>query len=251
MALYDPQINYTAAKAGYWATQSIVAGTSLQVQPDNTLACWDLTQVFNRTTPTGTREDVATYGMRIAKVAGTDRVIGLTSELPTIEGFANTLSTALAALMSTQWTLAEYVWHERRASHPAAEGGGEKPGPAIRRTAKSTVGTDAGGRLPDQIACTCTFKTPSRKHWGRVYLPGFAKSTVDGTYGRFNNGGCDIVAAAFNAFATSLDGAGYRLGVWSYQKQAFMDVDQVQVDNVVDVQRRRRAKQRSYVKTYG
>lgn len=244
-------MNYTAARAAYWATQTFAAGTTQNVQAENTLACWDLTSVFTRTTPAGTREDVMTFGMRIAKIAGTERTIGLTSELPTIEGFANTLHASLAAIRPPHSTLSEYIWHERRVTHPAAKGGGEKPGPAIRRTAKSVVGTDASGALPDQMTFTCTFKTPSRQHWGRVYLPAMSKGSIDSPLRRINSGVVDLIASSFNTFAVSLDGAGYRLGVWSYQKQAFMDVDQVQVDDIPDVQRRRRAKQRAYAKTYG
>jgi hypothetical protein len=249
--IYDPQVNYTAAKSGYWATQSKVSGTSEQVQPENTLACWDVTHVFTRTTPAGTREDVATFGLRIAKIAGTERVIGLTSELTTIEGFLNTFNGTLGTIRNAQTTLAEYAWHERRANHPVAEGGGEKVGPAIKRTTKSTVGGMATGRMPDQIAMSVTLKTASRRHWGRFYIPGIDYGNVDTTYGRFTAAACDIAAAATNPLAVALDGAGFRLGVWSYPKQAFMDVDQIQVDNIPDVQRRRRAKQRSYAKTYG
>jgi hypothetical protein len=166
---WSPVLTHTAEKTAYWAAESKEAGTNEVIQPSTTLGCWDVTLRYARTTPVGTREDDATIGLRIAKVIGGGLYgLGLNSELSTIEARLNTLQATLATFMSSSFTLAEYIWHVRRASNPAAKGGGEKPG--------------------------------------------------------------------------------YELGVWSYPKQAFMPVWQVQVDNIVDIQRRRRAKQRSYAK---
>jgi hypothetical protein len=246
---WSPVLTHTAEKTAYWAAESKEAGTNEVIQPSTTLGCWDVTLRYARTTPVGTREDDATIGLRIAKVIGGGLYgLGLNSELSTIEARLNTLQAMLATFMSSSFTLAEYIWHVRRASNPAAKGGGEKPGPAVRRTAKNVVGVNASDRQPDQVAATVTFKTCSRRHWGRVYIPGIAGSQVDKTYARFGSGLCDGFATAFQVLINGLSTDGYELGVWSYPKQAFMPVWQVQVDNIVDIQRRRRAKQRSYAK---
>lgn len=237
--------------ADYWATQSFVLDTEIHEQAKNTVGCWDVSIVYGRTTPTGTREDTVQFGLRIAKRTGAGAWgIGSTSELATIETALGVLTGDLASNMVDAFTCREFVWHERRASHAAAEGGGEKTGPAIRRTARATAGTASAARTADQIAMTVTFKTASRRHWGRVYLPGLSRALIDTTYGRWSNSICDQVATSFNTLFTSLNTGGFDVVVWSYPKQAFLTVTEIQVDNIVDIQRRRRAKQRSYAKAF-
>lgn len=120
----------------------------------------------------------------------------------------------------------------------------------MRRTAKSIVGTATGARLPDQCSCSVTFRTAGRTHWGRVYLPGFAATQTGTGYGRLVTATVDALATYFDTFQSSLNTSGLQLGVWTWAKGAFLPVRQVRVDDVVDIQRRRRAKQVAHYKQF-
>jgi hypothetical protein len=245
VALYDPRIVHASSADGYWLGQSTVAGTVITSQPDPTqVGCGLVTLQFARTTPSPTREDLAVITFHIAKRSSSDRLPLTLGDMPGIETMLDAWWTSVKAIASNQWTLAAYVWHLRVASAP-------KDGPAVRTTARAVAGAVSLSRLPDQDASTTTIVTPSRRHWGRVYLGGIAFSQLDTTYGRWSNSSCDTLAAAGNALATSLDGGSFALGVWSKIGQGFLDVSGIHVDNVVDIIRRRRAKQRSYIKVYG
>jgi hypothetical protein len=102
--------------------------------------------------------------------------------------------------------------------------------------------------LPYQVAASITLKTGLPRHWGRYYLPGVG-ATLN-TTGRFNSAQCTAWA---NATRTLLDGLTDD-GFWpvvpmtQFDKQplhGLMGVEKIQVDDVPDVQRRRRAKQPS------
>ena len=245
MALYDPKIVAVSANDSYWAAQGLVAGTVYTSQADPTqVGCAICTLHVSRTTPSATREDLTAFSFAFAKNAGSNRNTPTVAELSTIEPLLDTFWANVRPSVSTQFTLADFTWHFRNAA-------AARDGPAVRVVAKSSAGASSTGRLPDQDAMTLTLVTPGRKHWGRVYLPGLSLAGVDSTYGRWTNTVCDSVAAAGDTLATSTLAAGFSLGVWSKRGLGFLDLYAVHVDNVVDIQRRRRAKQRSYIKTYG
>jgi hypothetical protein len=167
-----------------------------------------------------------------------------------VETALNSFLTSWASLSSNQYTCTAYVWHEHRANHPPSAKGYEVIGPAVRNTVKAVTGGVATSRMPDQVTPTLTFRTTSRKHWGRIYVPGLAFSTLDNTYGRLTNATADTLAAAGSSLHNSADAASVQLGVWTWGHQAFLPISQMACDNVVDIQRRRRAKRRSYVRIY-
>lgn len=248
---WGKNVNIDGSAAQYWGTQNLLADTVVTSQATATLRAWDVACLYGRSTPTGTREDTAQFGMRICKRAGAGLWgIGLASELPGIETRLDALITSLASHISTAYTMTQYVWHERAIDHPTNEDGSEKIGAAIRYTSKSIAGAQLTDRNADQVSATVTFKTASRKHWGRVYLPGIATGQMNKTYGRWTPAFADAVAGYFRTFINGLATDGYDLVVYSYKKKAIMQVVELQVDDIVDIQRRRRAKQRSYAKTY-
>jgi hypothetical protein len=106
------------------------------------------------------------------------------------------------------------------------------------------------GRSPDQLACNLTIRTASRKHWGRIELPGIDIGKWDPASGRLLNSSIDLLSGAFDGLHNSLATAGYRLGVWSQLHPTFMTASQLEVDDVPDIQRRRRPKRRNYAKIY-
>lgn len=126
-----------------------------------------------------------------------------------------------------------------------------RPGPAIQVSAVGTVGTSASGRLPDQIAATTTYKTSSRKHWGRSYMPTLNQGVIDTTYGRLTNGHCTALANATRTLLQTTGSSGLcNPVVVSIGHPAVLGIKELQVDNVPDIQRRRRVKQKSFAQSY-
>lgn len=248
---YTHGITHTAATSAYWATQSYFEDTLVTVSDPAALSCNSITTVLTRTTPAGTREDVATTTHHIAKVVGGGLYSALTAaEYSGIETLLDTMWTNLMLRRAASWTVSEYAWHEKRADHGTTENGSEAVGPAVRRTTKALVGNVSNSRLPDQNALTMSIRTASRKHWGRMYLPGFDSGHYDLAMGRPSNASVDSDAAAFHTYVAGLTSASCTLGVWTFKYKAFLDISELRMDNVPDIIRRRRPKQASYSKSY-
>lgn len=244
-------LTHTPDQAAYWDGQSMFADTVRTTQPASTLGCHKVTMVWTRATPAGTREDLCTCSLAVAKIVGGGLYSPfLTSELASLETGLDTYASDAAGSQDNDYTLSEFVWHEHRASHPPTESGSEKLDTAVRRTAKTIVGSVANARQPDQVSMSITIRTTSRKHWGRIYLPGMAQGSNDGTWGRILNAAVDNRALAMRNLVNTWNSASAQLGVWSWKKGAFLPITEVKVDNVWDIQRRRRAKQASYFKAY-
>lgn len=251
---WTPTVTHHSSRSSYWDVQSLDEGTVRTEAASNQPSCWRLQNRFTRTTPTGTREDVTITTMHIAKNPGAGvRVVGVTSELAALETFLDTFWTAQAGNMDVSTVLAEYRWFKIEADDPLSPEGYPIHGPPVRVTGKNIPGVGTGSRTADQIASTYTLKTAGRKHWGRGYMPGLSRSVIDTTYGRFTTSYTDNLSLLVRNLTNSLAGAAggvYELGVWSPRGLAFLNTASVQVDNIPDVQRRRRAKQASYFKRY-
>lgn len=233
----DPWIITNEANETYWEGQSVLSGTEIEVDSLDTFGFSRVTLVFTRTTPTGTREDDMTAGLSWASAAGGVAVPLSSAEMASIETALGTWWGAVKSLAYSGYTLAEYVWHEYQ---PITS----RPGPAVRTTTVGVVGTSASGRLPDQDCFTTTYKTASRKHWGRSYWPTTSQGFLDSTYGRWTSGS---VTTLLNATKTLLDTDGssdqVTSCVASIKYPALLGIRELQVDNIVDIQRRRRAKE--------
>lgn len=158
-----------------------------------------------------------------------------TGDFTTLEGYLDTWWTAIAAVTSNQAVLQEYRWYR-------IGPGAVPPEPAVRVTTRSVAGGVSGGMLPPQIAGTVTFKTGLRKHWGRIYVPLPSNSQVGGTTGQFVSGYTSALANATHSLVTSAASSDFYLVVWSRTRQRMYVVEQLQVDDIPDVQRRRREK---------
>lgn len=117
-------------------------------------------------------------------------------------------------------------------------GPGIDMGPAKKVAPLNLVGTSGGNALPPQCALSVTFKTDTRKHWGRFYLPGLTVTQI-GPAGRASSTVCTAVANAA-APLCNRSGTGANLTVFSRLEWGDHDVSMVQVDDIVDVIRRRR-----------
>jgi hypothetical protein len=155
----------------------------------------------------------------------------------------------LNGFQSSAYTMSGYLWHIvhiGRASTP--HGVGPAIGPFTRYSGKNLAGTTLNSRGADQIAVSLTMRTASRKHWGRIYVPGLIRTLPDTAYGRMTSGDVDLLAGYLRTLGNSLSSSGYDLGVYSPTGRAFLHINTVEVDNVIDIQRRRRPKQSSYKK---
>jgi hypothetical protein len=96
----------------------------------------------------------------------------------------------------------------------------------------------ASATLPPQCAATVTFQVAARRHWGRIYLGGFVTGACSD--GRIAAAVVSGLADDFQDFGTALRDAGLGLVVWNRVTWSPADVTQISVDDVWDVQRRRR-----------
>jgi hypothetical protein len=157
----------------------------------------------------------------------------------------------ISAHFTVDMTLDEFRWYRLG---PSAT----PPEPAVRVTDRNVPGSSATSPMPYQTATSVTFKTGSRKHWGRNYLP----YTVIGNYvasqSIYSTTYITALANAYHTLVQALAAADFQLVVYSRPKPAretkagkllpeqaarFYTVEQIQVDNQIDIIRRRRATQ--------
>lgn len=243
--MWERRITHTSATSQYWADASKFSDTVVE-EAVGSFSVSRATLKYARSTPSGTQEDFAQFGLHMAVHVGAGSFVALTdTQKADAETDIDTLNSAIAGLQSNGMTWTELVWHDVTV-------GDQFYGPADRIALRSVNGAAATARNPDQIAVSVTFRTSSRRHWGRVYLPGMNRNVFDPTYGRVSNASCDTLAAAFRTFALALEAntALTQLLVYSHAHQAVMSIDEISVDNVPDVIRSRRPKEQSYRKTY-
>jgi len=193
--------------------------------------------VFTRATPTGSTEDVAVCTFDLANfTAGENDPSWTVGDYQAAEALFGTWWTACKAKVVTGVSLKEYRWYR------AQFGEQFQSGPPERVTAVNVAGTAAStGTMPFQVAMSVTEKTPFPMHWGRFYLPGISDTVLD-TYGRWTYG---EFATIGNATATLYDGlydAQLVPVVPSAILQSLLGVRSIQIDDVPDVIRSRRAR---------
>ena len=117
------------------------------------------------------------------------------------------------------------------------------PNPVVRTTSVAVTGSSSNAGLPPQVSSTVTLQTPLRKYWGRFYVPNVAEDVLTGSgnsTGRFNSTFVDLLSDSSHDMFDDLGGIGLIPAVYSRAGQSFMAVTGVEVDDVPDVQRRRR-----------
>lgn len=140
---------------------------------------------------------------------------------------------AIDALFSS-----EYNPRERRYYNvPAVAGPYGDPFDTRIGTLTGGVGA-AASELPPQCAVSVTWETAARRHWGRIYLPGFINSLT--SYGRITSTNLTVIGDAITAMGTAMRAAGNGIVVWDRGTWTPHDVTTFRIDDVVDVQRRRR-----------
>lgn len=228
----------------YWQNQALTEGTTVRGFEPGLIGFSRLTLQWTRATPVNTREDLMATHLDFVHTDISTAVPLSATEQGEVEAAMNTAYTGITNRLSTTLTLSAYVWHNFKPLNT-------RPGPAVRTTLKSVPGTNAGGRNADQLAVSATYITASRKHWGRSYWPFATSSATDGQYGRITSSHADAIATMINSvFSTPGAGNGITPCVASLAYKGIMTVQTIQVDDIWDVIRSRRAKTASYRKQF-
>lgn len=184
---------------------------------------------YNRLRPTGQpAEDVAINTLHIQTSDG-GLSAGDQSDVMTAIGH---WWDAIGALISDQVNL-----HEVRMYNLPATAGPLGDPAYVDTTPHQGLGSSAA-ELPPQCAISHTLKTPIRRRWGRIYLPGIVNGAV--SYGRVNDAALSTLGNAFEVFGKALRNAGIPIVVWHRASWSPQPVETFTIDDVFDVQRRRR-----------
>lgn len=164
-------------------------------------------------------------------------------DFTTVEGAIDTFWGAIKSMYHTGLVLTELRWYR-------IGPGATPPEPTVRVTSRSVAGTSGTGSMPQQCAVTISLRTALRKHWGRLYLP-TPTITQLAAGGLLSNTAVDAYAAAFNSLVTTIETADFYPVVYSRQRERAYAVNRMVVDNIIDIQRRRRPERSTYQKVYG
>lgn len=213
---------------------------------------------FSRDTPTGTAEDKGSFKLDLINITSGALDSSWTSaDLATVSTDLLAFLDAIKPNTGLQVTYDSVRYYamgfnasDPGPGHRSAGAGAFVPtGPPLRIDSFTKTGT-GGPVLPYQVAATCTFRTAWPKHWGRIYLPNpamFSGACID-TKGRLVAGYQTAITTAVSNLYEALAGHDF-LGVvpvTSVGKSAYhalLTIDEIVVDDVPDVQRRRRARQ--------
>jgi len=210
---------------------------------------------FVRETPAGTVEDAAYCTFDLCNF--TDATVDstwTTADYVAAEARLDTFWNAVKVYFPATHVLKEYRWFRRQFAEiqtaPDANGRNghlfEPSGPPQRITVKTITGTSAAPAFPYQVACTVTEKTAFPRHWGRWYIPGFCVALA--ADGRWPSGAVTAVATAAGALMNGLTADQLPLVVPAAMidktpAKYLLNVTSMQVDDIPDIQRRRRPRQ--------
>lgn len=211
---------------------------------------------WTRTTPAGTSEDRAICTYDFANFTDGHWDSSWTAgDYTTLEALLQTMFTAFAGWQNSNHSLLELRWF--RMSFPDTMSFAHRfnpTGPPERVTPMPTTGQNntTSTAMPYQVAATVTEKTPIPKHWGRWYYPGISPNAIDGN-SRIKTSVVDVfgnAAAAMyqGANAAELPGIVPVTQIQKVLTKKILNVSEVQVDDLPDIQRRRRPKQSLYKK---
>jgi hypothetical protein len=149
-----------------------------------------------------------------------------------IESRLSAFWTAIAYLRTTGIATREHRWY-------VADPASGPPNPSIRLTPDVVIGSSTSKPLPPQCAITVTQMSDVRRRWGRFYIGGLTVDALGTGSGRVHSDQVDAIsAAAGDAFANSADH--WKIQVFGGGSPRSLPVRSVRVDDVFDVQRRRR-----------
>lgn len=201
-----------------------------------------------RNTPAGTVEDVAQFKLDLLNItAGVVDSSWTTADHTACHNAIYAMLQALQPYMATTHTFSRIKAYRMAfndvadITRPFADSGAP-----VWNSAITLAGTGTGAQAY-QVAGTVTFRTAWPRHWGRIYLPGPPTARLD-AYGRFDATYRTSVDNAVTAGMTALRDADFFpvVPVGQLDKlpfHALLHVTACVVDDVPDVQRRRRPRQ--------
>jgi hypothetical protein len=225
----------TDDEAPAYATTETANGISNDVNVRRCTIIWDRSAY--------SMDRVMTHIDFINITAGAPDDTWTSGDFTTVEAAIDAFWTSIKAMYHSGLVLTEYRWYR-------VGPGARAPEPTVRVTSRSVAGTSGTGPLPQQCAVTISLRTALRKHWGRMYLPSPSMSAL-GTAGLMLNTNADTIAGGFNTLVTTVETADFYPVVYSPTRQRAYAVNRFVVDNVIDIQRRRRPEKQTYQKVYG
>lgn len=201
---------------------------------------WDRPAESNEST-----RDTLMSSFALFKISGTDPEPSWdTSDYTNAETIIETWWAATKGLFPSVLKFEEVRWYQEG---PAIT----PPNPAVRVTSIASSATGSLPGLPPQVSSTVTLQTASRKYWGRMYMPAFrssALSSISADDGRWDHSYVDELCSNTASMFNDLGGIGLIPAVYSRAGKAFLSVVGFEVDDVPDIQRRRRFASTGYKK---
>lgn len=241
--------------AGYVLLESLV-DESTHADSREDLEWRRLVLQVTRTTPSGTEEDFAHCNFDIVNITGGQvDTSWIGTDFTTIEAFFDSWWDGIASLIDSSHTLSAYKWYRmrfREVMTPTHRF--EDTGPPVRLQLKTKAGTWVGTPLPYQVAMSVTEKTGVPKHWGRFYMPGLGTNAIEAAHGRWTSVAYTTMADATAELYDDLAGADMFPVVPVTQVNkvltgGLLGVNEIVVDDIPDVIRRRRPRQAAVRRT--
>lgn len=202
---------------------------------------------WTRSTPAGTVEDFAQFKLDLLNITSDELDVTWTdADNAAVRALFNTFNVALSTYAANNQTSADLRAYRVRFNpvpdllRPFADTG---PPTYVSPMAQNWSATPG---MPYQVAPTVTMRTGWAKHWGRAYLPTPGITHLD-TNGRFTSAYRTGVGGLWKTMLGGLHDAGFYpvIPVGQVNKEPFhalLGVSAIVVDDVPDVQRRRRPK---------
>ena len=240
----------------YWDTQLFAPDALVASQNPELLGGSIFSTVWTRAHATLAVLDQAIWSVHLSMRPGVAHVydqLNAADAAAVESSFSSNWFATMQSHITSGWTLAEFRWRNFGADYPLDKNGFSRPGPIWRLTPYGSPGTGQSGRLPDQDAATVSYRTTSRKHWGRNYVGGIPTTELaTPAFGQLSTAYVDALAGAFHSWFNNLWGLPRQIDaiVWSAKYRGILGVDQLVVDDVVDIVRRRRANTATYRKIF-
>ena len=150
-----------------------------------------------------------------------------------LEGIITPNLTAYATLWHPSTVLDQYRWYKLGPGIPT-------PNPPVRITEVNVPGTSSATRLPPQCSATITDRSGVRLEWGRKYIPLDNSGALVAGTGRLSTTVVDLLAQQADSLYSAAAAADFLPVVYGKARQKTYSIESVQVDDVVDIIRRRR-----------
>lgn len=234
---FDYELNRGQAPA-YTSAQTVTGGTS--AAPGSGIGVRKAQLKVNRTLGGVVIDPAVMHFSFLNMTSGSPDDTWTTSDYTSLETLINTWWAAMAAYMPSSHAMTEIRWYRTGT-------GVTPPNPPERILIVSSpvAGSVSGTTQLAQAACSITFRTGSRRHWGRTYLP-YLKPTDISL--RPLAADVDAIANATNTLTSGAASNDMHLVVVCDSITSSLNVENISVDNVLDVVRRRRLKQTTYRK---